>query len=133
MTMQPPRAANNQAYGVKNEQLQAQQAIPLPQGQAPGAGSPPPSPGAGGPVQPVDVVQAATEFDPGITPLSAPSQRPGEPVTTGLALGPGMGPDILSQPTRAIQAADFLAAMSQSLGDDSLMQIADRIRQSGGA
>lgn len=133
MTMQPPKAANNQAYGVKNEQLQAQKQIPLPQGQSPGAGaSPPPAPGAGGGVQPVDLVQAAKEYDPGIVPLTAPSQRPGEPVTAGLAQGPGPGPEIFSQPTKAMEAANVLDMLAQSLGDDSLLSIAQRIRQSGG-
>ena len=30
-----------------------------------------------------------------VTPLYAPTQRPGEPVTTGIAMGPGAGPEVL--------------------------------------
>lgn len=30
---------------------------------------------------------------PQVTPLDAPSSRPGEPVTTGLPVGPGAGPE----------------------------------------
>ena len=33
--------------------------------------------------------------DAGITPLFAPTQRPDEPVTTGIAMGPGAGPEVL--------------------------------------
>lgn len=133
MTMQPPQAANNQAYGMKNEQLQAQKQIPLPQADGPGGGAPGPSPaGAPPPTQPVDVVAAARDFDPGITPLSAPSQRPGEPVTTGLALGAGAGPEIFSQPTQAMKTADMLDMLAQTSGNDAFRNLALRIRQSGG-
>ena len=30
-----------------------------------------------------------------VTPLYAPTQRPDEPVTTGVAMGPGAGPEVL--------------------------------------
>lgn len=132
MTMQPPRAANNQAYGQKTEQIQAQQQIPLPQAQPPGAGASVPASAPGGQQAPPDVMSVAKEWDPGITPLSAPSTRPGEPVTTGLAQGPGAGPEIFSQPTRAMKAADVLDMIGQSLGDDSVLSIAQRIRTRGG-
>jgi hypothetical protein len=33
-----------------------------------------------------------------LTPLNAPTQRPNEPVTTGLTNGPGAGPSILGMP-----------------------------------
>ena len=33
-----------------------------------------------------------------LTPLNAPTQRPNEPVTTGLSSGPGAGPNILGLP-----------------------------------
>jgi hypothetical protein len=39
-------------------------------------------------------VRAAAEQAP-VTPLYAPSQRPDEPITTGIPMGPGAGPEIL--------------------------------------
>jgi hypothetical protein len=41
-----------------------------------------------------DVRQAAQSAGP-ITPLYAPSERPGEPVTAGIAMGAGPGPEVL--------------------------------------
>jgi hypothetical protein len=42
------------------------------------------------------------------TPLSAPTERPGEPVTAGAAAGPG--PNILPGPD--LQAAQYQSALS---------------------
>lgn len=130
-TYQPPQAQASQSYGEKTQQLQAQEQMPLPQGQGPP--SPPPV-GAPPPPPQVDdaLLQVAQGFDPGITPLSAPSERPGEPVQAGLSLGPGPGPDIFSQPARANQAADVLTAMAQSTGNQEFLDMAARIRGSGG-
>ena len=131
---QAPQAPNGQAYGQKGEAIAAQQQIPLPQGQGPtmpaAQGQAGPQPGQ--PTQPVDLMQAAQQFDPGITPLTAPSQRPGEPVTTGLATGPGAGPEIFSQPSRASASADVLTALAQASGNDAFLDLASRIRQAGG-
>jgi len=132
---QTPQAPNGQAYGQKGDAIAAQQQIPLPQGQAPtmpaaqGAAAPQP----GGQTQPVDLMQAAQQFDPGITPLSAPSQRPGEPVQAGLAMGPGPGPDIFSAPARAAQAADVLVSLAQASGNDAFLELANRVRGGAGA
>ena len=55
------------------------------------------------------VRQAAQE---GVTPLYAPTQRPDEPITTGIDMGPGAGSDILMgspQPTEKL--SDTLAKM----------------------
>lgn len=41
-----------------------------------------------------DVRQAAAGAP--VTPLYAPTQRPDEPVTTGIAMGPGAGPEALA-------------------------------------
>jgi hypothetical protein len=46
-----------------------------------------------------------------VTPLFAPSQRPDEPITTGIAMGPGAGPEVLgtSRPTQKL--SDTLARL----------------------
>lgn len=41
-----------------------------------------------------EVRQAAASAGP-VTPLFAPTQRPEEPVTSGIAMGPGPGPEVL--------------------------------------
>lgn len=133
---QPAQAPNQQAYGVKNDQLQAQREMPLPQvdNKIPSGGAAAVSPGApsGGAPAPMDIMQLAREYDPGITPLNAPTARPGEPVTAGLSLGPGPGPEIFQAPGRQARAADTLAMMARISGDDFYLQMAERIRQGGG-
>ena len=59
LNAQPVRAATGQPYGVAGQQRAAQQAVPVPQER-----------------------QLPT-------PLSAPSSRPGEPITAGAPFGPG--------------------------------------------
>ena len=48
-----------------------------------------------------------------LTPLFAPSQRPGEPITTGIAMGAGAGPEVLGMQSQFAQArlSDTLAKM----------------------
>lgn len=134
---QAPNAPTGQPYGDRQEQIQSQQAIPLPQGGRPslpasGGGAPAPAPG-GPPQDPMAAaVEYARNFDPGVTPLTAPSQRPGEPITTGLSLGPGAGPEIFSQPSRAMKSADVLDKLSNFNGNTRLSELAARIRGSGG-
>lgn len=46
-----------------------------------------------------------------ITPLYAPSERPDEPVTAGIALGPGPGPEVLGGAPAQGRLSDALAQM----------------------
>lgn len=46
-----------------------------------------------------------------ITPLYAPSQRADEPITTGIALGPGAGPEIMGGQPSSERLSDVLARM----------------------
>lgn len=91
-------------YG-ENSQFQALQqgaslsASPSPQGQAQpfDANALPPNPAAGQ-----------------VTPLSAPTARPNEPVTSGASMGPGPGPSALGpQPSQVAQ--QDIGKLSQSL------------------
>lgn len=77
---QAPRAVPGQTYGVAGQQLAAQQSVPLPQLGAPGAAAPATVSGGGAPMPP---------------PIDSPTDRPGEPLTTGIASGPGPGPEVL--------------------------------------
>lgn len=61
---------------------------------------------------------------PAVTPLSAPSQRPGEPVTAGLAIGAGPGPEILPQ-FKAAPLSNFLMTLANATGDQSFVELAN--------
>lgn len=46
-----------------------------------------------------------------VTPLFAPSQRPEEPITAGIAMGPGPGPEALGVAPMRQKTSDALAKM----------------------
>lgn len=57
-----------------------------------------------------EVRQAASQAD--ITPLFAPTQRPEEPITAGIAMGPGPGPEVLGmRPQQTEKYSDTLAKL----------------------
>lgn len=83
---QAPTATHAREYGDRKAQIEAQQAVPLPRA------APAPSGGGGGSV-------AAPAVDLSTLPqIGGPSTRPGEPVTAGLPVGPGAGPEALGIP-----------------------------------
>lgn len=138
---QAPSAPNKQAYGQRGDQMAAQKSMPLPKvdNAIPQGGGAPPSPmsapAAGGPSaapEGGDLMAMASQFDPGITPLTDPTQRPGEPVTAGLTQGAGPGPEIFSNPGRARRAAESMELMAQVTGDDEFLRMAERLRSGGG-
>jgi hypothetical protein len=63
------------------------------------------------PARASDVREAATQTP--ITPLFAPSNRPGEPITTGINIGPGAGSEALMMQSNFAQRkmSDILAEM----------------------
>lgn len=94
---QAPRAAKGQEYGAAKASLDAQRAVPLPQ-QAP----------------------------PPTVPIGAESQNPTEPITAGLPLGPGPGP----QPSGpfAVSPVDELRAIFQAFPNDDLAELLANLR-----
>jgi hypothetical protein len=90
-----------QPYGAATEQaaVAASGGGAAPPGQPPGAGAP-----VGGPpgVAPG-----------GLGPLTRPTERPGEPITHGLASGPGGGPEVLGLDSRNDDTALQLRALYQ--------------------
>lgn len=66
----PASAAPGQTYGKAAAQVESQKQVPMASGPLPGS----------------------------VTPLDAPTSRPGEPVTAGIPLGPGPGPEVLTNP-----------------------------------
>lgn len=108
---QAPRAVPGQTYGQAGAQLQAQAQIPL-AGGGPNAG--PVAPQMGTPPS-----EGGGLLGPGATPgslgpLHAPTGRPGEPVTHGLATGPGAGPEALTPPDPLIGAAAIMNNLGSS-------------------
>jgi hypothetical protein len=82
---QAPKAATGQEYGKAGAQIAAQRAVPIPAAPPAQGGPTPPGGGAAGPMGP----------GPGDLPFNRPTERPGEPLTTGIPSGPGAGPEAL--------------------------------------
>jgi hypothetical protein len=80
---QPVRSAKSVVQGDRKRREQAQAVMPLP-----ATGRPPPPPGS-------------------IPSLTAPTERPNEPVTAGLPVGPGPGPEALGAPAAPTSDALF--------------------------
>ena len=53
---------------------------------------------------------APSQMEP-VTPLYAPSQRPDEPITAGIAMGPGPGPEIMGAAPIRVKTSDTLAKL----------------------
>lgn len=93
----PIQAAPNQGYGEAGAQLAAQRAVPMAAPHAPaGVGGPVPSPAPAGPAP------------GGLGDLLRPTERPGEPLTSGIAQGPGPGPEALGPPPGSAADPDLL-------------------------
>jgi hypothetical protein len=62
---------------------------------------------------PTGQVQAAAQAAPQapVTELYAPTERPGEPVTSGVAVGPGPGPEVMGYAGQSEKLSDILSQM----------------------
>ncbi len=99
LTQPSAQAVPDQPYGVAAQQRQAMNAIPLPirQQAQPVSSQASPAPGSG-PSTPAPGVPSALPGAPMVGangPLTRPTERPNEPVTHGLPVGPGAGPEAL--------------------------------------
>lgn len=114
LTPEAPTAAPNQPYGEAGQQIAAQRAVPLAGAPTMQAGGPPPPPQPGGAPAggPGDLMAAAQAHNgPGNSMLlTRPTERPNEPVTYGLPIGPGGGPEAL----QGVGAATRDNALGQS-------------------
>lgn len=102
----PVQAATGQPYGAAKAQLDAQRAVPV---------APPPSPpqAAAGPSQP-----AGGPPPGGMGDFLRASERPGEPLTAGIASGAGPGPEALNMtgnPDRDELGAIYMQFPSEGL------------------
>lgn len=122
-------------YGEAGQLQAAQQAVPI------AATAPPPSPGPsqpppgatsevpGGSNPPpggmAAILAAAQAMQPPSGPgLSAPTQRPNEPVTAGLPVGAGPGPEVLNLKPQVTPLAQTLQAAAEATGSGLLANLA---------
>lgn len=104
-------------YGRQQELQQQARALPT---------TPPPARQAAPPPAPADALNKITAdgWDlPAVTPLNAPTQRPGEPVTAGLPIGLGPGPEILPRFTTPA-LAQTLQSLAEATGDSTFAYLA---------
>jgi hypothetical protein len=111
---QPARIPTGMPYGQAQELEQAQQQMPLPQA---------------GPMDGFNqALGAAAAHDFAPVPLNAPTARPSEPVTAGLPVGPGPGPEVLGQ-RRGL--SDLLARLHAETQNDVILDMLDSARRQG--
>ncbi len=135
---QAPVAAPGQPYGEATDQIQAQNVIPLPQKAPPSAsgGAPSGPPATGTDANAVDPAMAAIQAALGTPPpsgsLGAPSTRPTEPITAGLSVGPGPGPEVRG-PSKALAGtvADTFRMLWELTGNQVYLQMAQQAQQQG--
>jgi len=89
MQTQAPKYMPGLGYGKGGENMANQEAEPL----------------AGNPVAPMT---------PPAVPLSAPTQRPEEPITAGVDFGPGPGSEAVQIPNMAVSASHTIRTIAQN-------------------
>lgn len=109
---QPVSVPTGLPYGERQALEEAQQQTPLPQQAG------------------MDQILAAAQghpFQP--VPLNAPTERPYEPITHGLPIGPGGGPEVMRRtaPTQSMQ----LRQLAMQTGDTDIDEMASRLEQWG--
>lgn len=105
----PIQAAPSEGYGERVAQERAQRAVPM---------APPPT----APPAPAQAPAPRPTFD--LVPLDAPTQRPDEPLTTGIATGPGAGPEALGVlPGGAQDIEEELVALYRHYPNDDLREL----------
>lgn len=107
--MQGPKVAPGGKYGERKAAMEQQSAAPMAGSQAPNKISMPAPRPAMGP----------------IVPLTAPTQRPDEPITAGSPFGPGAGPEALVTNGQAAKVSDVIAKIVDYDATGQLNEIYD--------
>ena len=93
---EPITTAPGQEYGQRAQQQAAQRTVPLapPPQPSPAAagGAPAPTPSA---EPPAPIINGLGKGNAGLGLWTHPTERPDEPITAGMASGPGPGPEVL--------------------------------------
>lgn len=109
---QPVTVAPGEEYGGRKMLEQAQKVVPLPQQPAT------PSPAGGGgtaPAGPTAAMTAQPGLSPGELDFTRATERPNEPVTAGLPVGPGPGPEALGLGPTSTDPGIVLRSMYQNV------------------
>jgi hypothetical protein len=98
-------------YGQRQVEQAGQQSVPVGQPPGPPTGAPVPTSAAGGPQPdlPAQAYNPPPGKAPGELPWLHPTNRPHEPITAGMPVGPGGGPEILQG----------IGALAQQQGNES--------------
>lgn len=114
---QPAQAPTGLPYGEHQQLVEAQHAVPVP---GPGTVPVPPAP-------PGDqaILHAATQMPFQPVDLYGAPERP-EPLTAGLPIGAGPGPEAMGP--RRSNVADTLELLARTTGDDSFRELAAKAR-----
>jgi hypothetical protein len=130
----PIETATGQGYGVAAEQQAAQRAIPVASQPTPGAqlGNPAQGPGVVPQVPATVNEQIAPELPayPGELKFAHPTDYPNEPITAGIPMGDGPGPEALvsTRPT----VANLLGGLASTPGASAtLLDLASAARNLG--
>lgn len=119
----PIETATDQGYGVAAEQQAAQRAIPVASQPTPGAqpGNPAQGPGVIPPVQPQTITGQLPSVQkyPGELKFTHPTDYPDEPLTTGLPIGDGAGPEVMH--TFAPQIGSALQSLAAAPGASAMV------------
>jgi len=112
---QAARYVSGLPFGQGKQTLAQQRAVPMaatPAAQVAAAGAP------------ASMAQAMPQPGPSVVPLTEPTQRPNEPITAGIDMGPGPGSSVLGLPNQAQQTGlqNALNLLNQ-LGDTASTQV----------
>lgn len=113
LASQPARAIKGQGYGERKRSLEAQGTIPV-------AGSPTAGLGGGGGSPRVELL-------PGDVPsLDDPSAYPDEPVTAGVGIGAGAGPESLLTGPMGPESLSLLRAVYARFPDEDIRRLIEQ-------
>ena len=104
----PITTSEDQQYGQATAQRNAMRSVPMGQPPMASLGVAPNGRPSGAPPQPGPPQPGAVQ--PGSLPFTGPTERPNEPIQTGLSTGPGAGPEIHGAPPRLL--SDVLGQLS---------------------
>lgn len=124
---QAPVGPVDSTYGEGERAIESQRRTPLPNYSGPPAASGPAGAGPSTPPQQGGLeaaMAAAAGMAPPTNALTSPTMRPGEPVTAGLRLGAGPGPEVLSSGDRAVRTLRMLADVTADAGFAHLAELA---------
>jgi hypothetical protein len=121
-----------QRYGEGVAQQAMQRQMPAPDNRAPGQGSAASAASfpSNAPVDPVPMsaMEAAQMLQGRAGLLRAPTVRPDEPVTAGLPVGPGPGPEMLGRIPMENPTGKFFRELAKATGNPYYAELAAKLR-----